>query len=198
MALSGIEPHPSPRAYLEQYTIPPEAAAEILYIATYIYDDVVGRTIADLGCGTGRLGIGAVLLGAREAIGVDVDKVAVRVAQKNAAKMGVKGKTQWVIGEIDAVQGLFDTVIMNPPFGTRIKHMDRSFLSKAMATARVVYSLHKRATRQYLQRFIGSKHGSVEALFQMELKIQRVFDFHIKREHVVEVDLYRILSARKG
>jgi len=70
IALSKIEPHPSPKAYLEQYTIPPEVAAELLYIAAYTYDDIIDKTIADLGCGTGRLAIGSALLGAKETIGV--------------------------------------------------------------------------------------------------------------------------------
>ena len=88
-ALLAIAPHPTPKAYLEQYTIPPEVAAEILYTATYIYDDIIDKTIIDLGCGTGRLAIGAVLLGAKEAVGVDLDKVAVEIALKNAEKLGV-------------------------------------------------------------------------------------------------------------
>ena len=88
-ALLEITPHLTPKAYLEQYTIPPEVAAEILYTATYVYDDIIDKTIIDLGCGTGRLAIGAVLLGAKEAVGVDLDAVAVEIALKNAEKMGV-------------------------------------------------------------------------------------------------------------
>lgn len=197
IALSKIEPHLSPKVYLEQYTISPEVAAEILYLATYTYNDVVGKRIVDLGCGTGRLSIGAVLLGAHEIVGIDIDRMTVKSAHKNAEKMGVKGKTQWIIGDIDVVRGPVDTVIMNPPFGTRVKHMDRIFLLKALSIAEVVYSLHKRTTRQYLQRFIGSNQGLVEAIFEMELKMMRVFNFHVKRKRIIEVDLYRIISTHK-
>jgi len=60
-AISKIKPHPTPKAYLEQYTLPSETAAEILYIAAYTYNDIIDKTIADLGCGTGRLAIGSAL-----------------------------------------------------------------------------------------------------------------------------------------
>jgi len=196
IAISKISPHPKPKIYLEQYTIPPEVATEILFIAAYIFDDVVGKKVVDLGCGTGRLAIGSALLGAGEVFGFDIDSAAVKIAQKNATAAGVNEKVQWVISDIDAITGRCDTVIMNPPFGTRVKHMDKLFLSKAMAIAKVVYSLHKRSTRQYILRFIDSKNGSVETLFQMRLEIPRIFDFHRRKRYAVDVDLYRILVGR--
>jgi hypothetical protein len=41
----------------------------------------------------------------------------------------------------------FDTILMNPPFGTRNTGIDSQFLIKAMSNAKVVYSLHKTSTR---------------------------------------------------
>ena len=42
-----------------------------------------------------------------------------------------------------------DTVVMNPPFGTRKKGADMEFLSAAMKVAsQAVYSLHKTSTRE--------------------------------------------------
>ena len=82
-ALSEIEAHSKPKAYLEQYTTPSEVAAEMLYLAAYVYNDIMDKTVVELGCGTGRLAIGAALLGAKEVIGVDVNRAAVRMAQAN-------------------------------------------------------------------------------------------------------------------
>ncbi|XP_048442317.1 rRNA N6-adenosine-methyltransferase METTL5-like isoform X2 [Pyrus x bretschneideri] len=43
---------------------------------------------------------------------------------------------------------LVDTVVMNPPFGTRKKGADMDFLSVALKIAtQAVYSLHKTSTR---------------------------------------------------
>ena len=41
----------------------------------------------------------------------------------------------------------FDTIIMNPPFGTRNTGIDAEFVTIAMKNARSVYSLHKTSTR---------------------------------------------------
>lgn len=48
----------------------------------------------------------------------------------------------------------FDTIVMNPPFGTRNTGIDTIFLLNAMKNARVVYSLHKTSTRE-----VGGVHG---------------------------------------
>ena len=48
-ALSEIEAHPLPNAYLEQYTTPSKVAAETLYLAAYVYDDIIDKTVMDLG-----------------------------------------------------------------------------------------------------------------------------------------------------
>jgi len=86
-AIGEIDPHPAPKAYLEQYTITPQVAAEILYLAAYVHEDIIGKSVIDLGCGTGRLAIGAALLGAKETTGVDIDRAAVELARKNSEKI---------------------------------------------------------------------------------------------------------------
>jgi len=193
-AISEIEPHPMPKAHLEQYTIPSEVAAEILFIATYVYNDIIDKTVVDLGCGTGRLAIGAALLGARQTFGVDVDKVAVKVAQKNAERRNVKEKTNWIVAEIDTVRGAFDTVLQNPPFGVQRRRADRKFIEKSLELGHKIYSLHKagESNREFIKRFIERRGGRVTGIFPMKMDIPRLFQFHTKRKRTVQVDLYRI------
>ena len=193
-ALSQIEAHPLPNAYLEQYTTPSDVAAETLYLAAYVYDDVIGKTVVDLGCGTGRLTIGAALLGAKEVFGVDVDGVAVRVAQKNAEKMGVKEKTHWIIADIDAVKGAFGTVLQNPPFGVQRRRADRRFISKSLELSSTIYSFHKggESNREFIKRFIERHGGRVTNIFPLNMEIPRMFKFHTKKKRSIQVDLYRI------
>ena len=71
--LSKIAPQPTPQVGLEQYTISESVASTMLYIAAYTNNDIAGKTVLDLGCGTGRLAIGASYLGAKTVIGIDVD-----------------------------------------------------------------------------------------------------------------------------
>ena len=104
----------------------------MLYIAAYTNDDIVGKTVLDLGCGTGRLALGAAFLGAEEVVGVDIDRSAIKTAVENSAKAGLADNVQWVIGDISAVVGQFDTVLQNPPFGVQTREADRAFLGKSL------------------------------------------------------------------
>jgi putative methylase len=192
--LQSVAGHPSPKAFLEQYTIPADVASEILSLAAYTYDDIIGKTVADLGCGTGRLALGAAFLGAKEIVGIDIDKVAVSVAKKKAEKMSFKRKTNWVVGDIEILHSNFDTVLQNPPFGVQKRKADRKFLGKALELAPKIYSLHKsgEGSRAFIKRFIESHGGKVTGIFLMKLNIPKLFKFHRERMHEVEVDLYRI------
>ena len=210
--ISKIEPHPAPNAYLEQYTIPADLAAEILYIAAYVYDDIIGKTVVDLGCGTGRLALGATFLGAREVIGVDIDKVSVGVAQRNAEKLGLKDATDWIIGDISVAVGSFDTVLQNPPFGVQRRGADRSFIKKSIESGHSIYSLHKGGKRDkrlirglkghktkseltpslFIRNLVEKNGGKIIAVYPMLMEIPKMFDFHEKRKHEFRVDLFVI------
>ena len=193
-ALSEIEVHPMPNAYLEQYTTPSNVAAETLYLAAYVYDDIIDKAVMDLGCGTGRLALGAALLGAREVFGVDVDRVAVRVAQKNAGKMDAKEKTNWIVADIDVIKGTFDTILQNPPFGVQRKRADRQFITKSLELSSIISSFHKggESNREFIKRFIEGHGGRVTNIFPLKIEIPRMFKFHTKRKRSIQVDLYRI------
>jgi putative methylase len=174
---------------LEQYPVSAEAASELLYMAGFEHEDLVGR-IVDLGTGTGRLAIGAALMGAERVVGVDVDEQALALAMENAESAGVE--VEWIRSEIEKVSGRFNAVIMNPPYGTRTSHADRRFLEKAFQLAPVVYSIHKSTTREFLVKFVTSSDRQVDQLRSMRMEIPHLFEFHEKKKAMVEVDLYRI------
>jgi len=185
-----MRPHPSPRIRLEQYTTPAGIAADILFLAAFVYQDIVDKTVVDLGTGTGRLAVGAASLGARQITGIDIDPVAIEVARENAET--AKADIDWIIGDLEAIHGEFDTVIMNPPFGTKQRHLDKVFLGKAIQIGRVVYSLHKSTTREHISRFL-KRHGcKVGAIHEYTLEIPMMFEHHRKRKHPVKVDCYRV------
>jgi ribosomal protein L11 methyltransferase len=60
---------------------------------------VPGQTVLDLGSGSGILSIAAVRLGARRAIGIEVDEEALPVAVRNAAANGVADRAQFMAGD---------------------------------------------------------------------------------------------------
>lgn len=213
IALSQVEPHPSPKPNLEQYTIPSDVAATMLYIAAYIHDDIFDKRVLDLGCGTGRLALGAALLGAKKVVGVDIDRKAVKLASENSAKMNLKEKVQWVAADLNAVCGQFDTVLQNPPFGVQRRKADRKFLEKALEMGKAIYSLHKNPQNNkalikkikashakaipvtpshFLKNFIEEHGGEIRTVYAMVMTVTHMFWFHTKRKHEFLVDLYVI------
>lgn len=78
----------------------------------YIKDD---STVLDIGCGSGILSIASLLLGAKSAFGVDIDKLAVKTALANAKENGFEPPVfNAVNGNLsDKVEGKFSVVVAN-------------------------------------------------------------------------------------
>jgi putative methylase len=210
--LSKIASQPCPQAHLEQYTLSPSIASNILYIATYANDDVTSKTVLDLGCGTGRLALGASYLGAKTVVGIDIDNLAIKTAVENTLKTDQAEKVDWIWGDINSIVGKFDTVLQNPPFGVQTREADRAFLAKALEVGNSVYSLHNhpvtdrqlikrlKATNgflevspsAFLEKFVSQHNGIVKCVYAMLMTIPKMFDFHTKLKHDFVVDLYII------
>lgn len=60
-----------------------------------------GDRVLDLGTGSGILAIAALLLGAKEAVGCDIDPKAARVAAENASYNGVEDRFQVYTGDVN-------------------------------------------------------------------------------------------------
>ena len=189
--LSKLKILETPTLRLEQYPVSPEAAAELLYMAGFEHDDLEGRII-DLGTGTGRLAIGAALMSPAHVVGVDVDARALELARENAKTAGVKVK--WVQSTIDELDGTYDTVIMNPPYGTRTAHADTRFLDKAFQLASITYSIHKTSTRTFIGRYINKSRRRIAETRSISMKIPHLFSFHARKWKSIEVDLCRIVT----
>lgn len=71
-------------------------------------------TVLDIGTGSGILAIAADLLGAKSAIGVDIDAQSVKTAIANAEINGVSDKTEFIVGDLaDKISGKYDIVCAN-------------------------------------------------------------------------------------
>lgn len=70
--------------------------------------------ILDIGCGSGILSVASALLGAKNALGVDIDETAVKVSKETAALNGVTDNTDFFVGDaIKEVKGQFDIIVAN-------------------------------------------------------------------------------------
>ena len=195
--LQDINDFPNPKINLEQYKTRPHLAACLLHNAQTQFEDITDKTILDIGCGTGCLSIGAVMLGAEKIHGVDVDVEALEVFRENVEEFGIEEDSDddddddedsresstevtdrhtkisdesddnlinLYLGhvnieghlepkihdepELDSQKHLrllkfsrlkkleetscIDTVLMNPPFGTKKKGIDVAFLKAAL------------------------------------------------------------------
>ncbi|MCD6470037.1 50S ribosomal protein L11 methyltransferase [Candidatus Bathyarchaeota archaeon] len=193
LLLSRVEPNPKPKLKWESYMLDAESAASMTYIASQL-NDIYGRKVIDLGCGSGILAIAAALLGAGWVVGVDIDRDAIETAVKNASRLNVD--VDFIIGDINCITGHFDTALMNPPFGSWHKGADIKFLRKALEVSNVVYSLHKHSllVRNFLSREIPQLGGRIDRIQEMNIVISRTYDFHKRKLYSVKADLYRIIK----
>jgi ribosomal protein L11 methyltransferase len=76
--------------------------------------DVEGCSVLDIGCGSGILAIGALLLGARSALGIDIDEIAVKTAKENAEINSVSNRARFICGNpVNVVKESYDIVCTN-------------------------------------------------------------------------------------
>jgi predicted RNA methylase len=99
--------------------------------------------------------------------------------------------------------GCVDTVLTNPPFGTKPDKagVDVQFLRVACRLARrAVYSFHKSSTREYIVRTAQSlpNVGSVTVVAEMKFDLPRSYKFHQQKSVDVDVDLIRVVLLTAG
>lgn len=195
--LQEVEVFESPKVHLEQYATMPHIGARMLHTIQSSFGDIDGKLIADLGCGCGTLSVGAAILGAGLCVGFDIDADALSVFHNNVS--------EFELSNVDAVlcdvteclpsrwQKQFDTVIMNPPFGTKNNHgVDMKFLQAALDLAMTsVYSLHKTSTREHILAKAADWGVRAHVLAELRFDLPASYRFHKKLSVDIEVDFIR-------
>lgn len=144
------------------------------------------------------LSIGAALLGAQHVIGIDIDADALRIAKENIEEFEDSLPIDLVQCSIERLlqqpRISADTIIMNPPFGTRRKGADAEFLRAAFRISQgSIYSLHKSSTRNYIRNVALSELNAVEAevIAQLRYDLPASYSYHKLKSKDIEVDLWR-------
>ena len=194
IALSRLEGFSEPKVRQEQYLMDSEIGASVLWNA-WLLGDIRGKVIADLGCGTGMLGIGALMLGAKQVLFVDMDKNALETAKNNILKVKSEGyslgKAEFICSNIVEIKIKADLIIQNPPFGTKIRHNDILFLKKALETASIVYSFHKSESKSFLERFSAKKNAKITHVWDFKFPLKATLPFHRRKIHRIDVSCFR-------
>lgn len=192
--LSKLKQFKDPKAWAEQHPTEPDIAAEVLWFA-YMNRDLEDKVVADLGAGTGVLGISALLLGAKKVYFLEKDPDAIKILKENLDLLeNIETPTHYEIIQADVLSFdvKVDLILENPPFGTKETHADRDFLEKAVRYGDIIYTFHKQETSEFVEKFI-IKHGfKATHHFDFAFPLKNTMPHHKKRIQRIKVGCWRI------
>lgn len=227
--LQQMDVFEKPKILLEQYATSAHIASHMLYTAQSQFNDIEGKSIADLGSGCGILSLGAKMLGAEYVVGFEIDSDAVDIQYRNCTDIELFVEVVqcdvlqylpgmdtsffyqylliiqtyiyicrnicYVIGKFEKY---FDTVIMNPPFGTKNNAgIDMKFLEVALKlSSNAVYSLHKSSTRDYVLSKAKQLGAEGRVIAELRYDLPKAYKFHKKASVDIQVDFIRFELKR--
>ena len=193
-SLESLETFSSPKDYLEQYQTPPSIAGEMIHYISNNYS-FNNYSIADLGCGTGILGISAALCGCKNVFLFDIDEEALDIAKNNIEQLELEDNIQIIqmdvnqLRQCNKLNKYFDLVITNPPFGIRSENgADIEFLKTASFICNnTIFSLHKFSTINFLKKLYNKNGINDIQSFKIEYNLPKTYKFQKKKEKNIDV-----------
>ena len=186
----------NPQAALEQYPTPPSLAAHVIHLAD-LHGDIEGRTVVDLGTGTGMFALGAALRAPARVVAVELDRAALDTAVENRSRVGTNTIIHWL--QADATRSPLRiaepvTVVMNPPFGAQHDNAsaDRGFLETVSELAHVSYSVHNAGSQAFIGAFAADNGGTVTHAFSAAFDLDNQFPHHEHETQEIDTEVYRI------
>jgi len=189
--IQGIRGYEKPRAELEQYVTDASLVADIVWDAHM--RGYLGRVI-DLGCGTGRFALAAALMQAEYVLCIDVDTESLKIAMENAERLGLSN-VDFAAYDVEhmGVARIFHVAFQNPPFGIWSRRgIDMIFLRRALDVSRVVYTIHKLETMDYVTNLARSWGFRVDVLGFGKITIPHMYPHHRRKRYLVNVFVARI------
>lgn len=132
-------------------------------------------------------------------LGFDIDPTAISLSVENASDHGLLNSCDFILCDVTNIDKCvqhkaFDTVIMNPPFGTRDKGADVKFLKTALNLASsAVYSLHKTSTRKHIMTVANKLGICSKVIAELRFDLPASYKFHKQNSVDIQVDLIRFV-----
>jgi putative methylase len=180
--LSKLEPLRKPKNELEQYSTDSVLASEILNLA-FANGDIAGKKVLDAGSGNGIFSYGSIYFGARFVTALEIDKDQEEVLKKNLNDLK---NVEIVIGDIRKIDGHWDTVICNTPFGSVIRDSDLPFLENIFRIGDFIYLIHNWKVKDFVLEFLRNR-ATVLAYTKKKLIIPRIYAHHEKDRATIDV-----------
>jgi predicted RNA methylase len=186
--LSFIKDFLDKKPSLEQYTTPSKNAADLLWTA-YMNDDIEDKIIIDAGCGNGILGIGALMLGAKKVIFLDIDKRAVKTTNETLTELRFNN-FEAINSNIFDYHEKAEVLITNPPFGVQKPGSDKDFLMKCSQLADTIYLVYKGNGLKILQKLFPDKN--IKLIKNDKLILKKQFTYHTQNKARTKIILAKI------
>lgn len=186
---------------LEQHVTPSWIAADIIWISRQM-NLVSNKIILDLGSGTGRLCIGALLAGAKECVSIEIDIEALEEQKKYLEMFDIEDSVHQILADATMAplrDSCCETALMNPPFGTTVKGLDIKFLYEAVRCCKHVMSLHlsNRKSQDYIRSKLEKLGCKVRVLKTYKMELKQIFEYHVSRIKRIPVDLFYAEKVKK-
>lgn len=195
--LSKLKGFDKPNIKLEQYQTPSDIAAEWVWQMA-LASEVEEKVIADFACGPGIIGMALLIMGAKKIHFLDCDKNIIEICKENYNYLqetfeGV-GEAEFHLCDIKdfKTEETIDFVVENPPFGTKEKHVDKKFLEQAFKTSKIVYSMHKSTTENFVRAISKDHKFQITHKWFYKFPLPRTMKHHKKEKEFVDVDLWRM------
>ncbi|KAG0716137.1 Methyltransferase-like protein 5 [Chionoecetes opilio] len=144
----------------------------------------------------------AAILGAATVVGFfsfDIDSDALETCKENLEELEittaelVQADVRQLVLSHSRFTKLFDTVVLNPPFGTKCNQgIDLEFVRVALELSHgSVYSLHKTSTRPHILKTAGRWGLEVQVLARLRYDLPSTYKFHKKKSVDIEVDVIK-------
>ena len=185
--LSNIEKKEKNYLRLEQYETDIDTAYNVLNTIDKIID-IKDKTVADLGCGNGILGISFYIFGARNVDMYDIDKESIEVTNVNIRNLGIKNSIA-IQKDIFDINKKYDIIISNPPFGFQSNFSIEAFVKKALIIGKNIFFIYK--DNMKIRKFASDNNLSIIELGSIKLK--KTQKFHKKDSYTLPIILiYKI------
>ena len=194
MKISNLDDFNSPSLELEQYSTQGNLAARWIRLAKDMGDIPIGCTVADLGCGTGVLGLGALFCGASKAIMIDIDQSALDIVRDNAGSVALSENVEIICSDVAAATlEHTDLILCNPPWGTQKMGADAPFFEAIRNAGVPAYVLHSSDAKHVAARF-NSWGWHVHEMFSEQFDLGSSSHTHHTRRRVrTQATLWRLL-----